>query len=239
MNPTSRTNIPSHPGTCLVIAAHADDEALGCGGTLARLASQGATVQVAFMADGVGARRMKREQHNQALHQRQVAARAAASTLGIAEPRFLDHPDNQLDTVPMLDLARSVESLVDEFQPETVITHHGGDLNIDHRLTHQAVMTACRPQIGHSVRRIWCFEVPSSTEWQSPGTGFHFEPQLFVDITVTLEQKLAALKAYSMEMRDWPHSRSMRAVEHLARWRGASVGMDAAEAFMVARELIP
>ncbi len=222
----------------LVIAAHPDDESLGCGGTIARLAREGAKVQVAFMADGVGARPMERDEREQALQQRHGAGRAAASTLGTPEPRFLDYPDNRLDTVAMLDLARSVEHLVEEFNPATVITHHGGDLNIDHRRVHQAVLTACRPQVGHPVKRIWCFEAASSTEWQSPGAAPAFTPQLFIDISATLERKLQALNAYRMEMRDWPHPRSPQAVEYLARWRGATVGYEAAEAFMVARELI-
>ena len=224
--------------TTLVIAAHPDDEALGCGGTMARLAADGVNVHVAFLADGVGARPMPQEEHDRALQQRREACRQAATLLGVNEPRFFDFPDNQLDTVPLLELAKAIEKLITELRPDTVITHHGGDLNIDHRRVHQAVMTACRPQAGHPVRQIWCFEVPSSTEWQSPGTSPQFVPQLFIDIGATLNEKLKALEPYKREMRDWPHPRSLHAVEHLARWRGASVGFEAAEAFMLARELI-
>ena len=222
----------------LVIAAHPDDEALGCGGTMARLAAEGVNVHVAFLADGVGARPMSELEHDRALQQRREAGRQAASILGSHEPRFFDFPDNQLDTVSLLELAQAIEKAIEELAPDTVITHHGGDLNIDHRRVHDAVLTACRPQTGHPVRRIWCFEVASSTEWQSPGSAPAFTPNLFFDIESTLRQKLEALDAYEQEMRDWPHSRSIRAVEHLARWRGASVGHEAAEAFMVVRELI-
>lgn len=224
--------------TTLIVAAHPDDEALGCGGTMARLAGEGVNVHVAFLADGVGARPMTDGEHDRALEQRREAGRRAASILGVAEPRFLDFPDNQLDTVPLLELAQSVETMISELVPDTVITHHGGDLNIDHRLVHDAVLTACRPQAGCPVRRIWCFEVASSTEWQSPGSAPAFCPNLFIDIGATLQLKLEALDAYEQEMRDWPHSRSTRAVEHLARWRGASVGHEAAEAFMSVRELL-
>ena len=224
--------------TTLVIAAHPDDEALGCGGTMARLAAEGVNVHVAFLADGVSARPMSEVEHDRALEQRHKSGRQAAAVLGINEPRFLDFPDNQLDTVPLLELTQAIEKVIAELKPDTVITHHGGDLNIDHRRVHDAVLTACRPQAECPVRRIWCFEVASSTEWQSPGSAPPFIPNLFIDIGSKLQQKLEALDAYDQEMRDWPHSRSIQAVEHLARWRGASAGYEAAEAFMVVRELL-
>ncbi len=224
--------------SALIIAAHPDDEALGCGGAMARLAAEGVKVHIVFLADGVGARPMSKDEHDHSLEQRQEAGRHAAAILGCNEPHFFDFPDNQLDTVPLLELAQTIEKLIDELAPDTVITHHGGDLNIDHRRVHDAVLTACRPQNGHPVRRIWCFEVASSTEWQSPVPASAFCPNLFIDIGSTLRQKIEALEAYEKEMRDWPHSRSIQAVEHLARWRGASVGHEAAEAFMVIRELI-
>lgn len=219
----------------LVIAAHPDDEALGCGGTMARLVAEGKSVQVAFLADGVTAR--PQPDHTDELAERRDMARKACQVMGCDEPVFFDYPDNRLDTVALLDLAQSVESLIARFNPQTVITHHHGDLNVDHQRVHQAVMTACRPLPEASVRRIWCFEAQSSTEWQTPVSAHGFLPSLFVDISETLETKMKALQAYDGEMRPWPHSRAMEAVEFLARWRGASVGVDAAEAFMVAREL--
>jgi LmbE family N-acetylglucosaminyl deacetylase len=155
--------------------------------------------------------------------------------MGMASVHFDDLPDNRLDSVPLLDITQRVEALIERYQPDTVLTHHAGDLNIDHRRVHQAVMTACRPQSDHPVRTILCFEVASSTEWQVSGGGEAFVPNWFEEITGTLPQKLKALGAYAMEMRDWPHARSTEAVEHLARWRGATVGVEAAEAFMVAR----
>jgi N-acetylglucosamine malate deacetylase 1 len=118
-----------------------------------------------------------------------------------------------------------------------VYTHHAGDLNIDHRRTHEATLTACRPQLNHPVARLLAFETPSSTEWQQPSGALSFSPNWFVDISSTLESKMLALKAYSQEMRPWPHPRSYQGVEHLAGWRGATVGCDAAEAFMLVREI--
>ncbi len=225
----------------LVIAAHPDDEALGCGGTIVRYAAEGYSVHLAFLADGVGARDEPgtelAQQQREALDRRRAAARKAAEILGAASVSFDDLPDNQLDSVPLLDITQRVEALIAEHVPSIVITHHAGDLNIDHRRVHQAVMTACRPQQGHPVRTLLAFEVPSSTEWQPPGSGSAFEPNWFVDISDTLAAKHAALEAYHEEMRDWPHPRSLEAVEHLARWRGATVGCEAAEAFVLLRQL--
>lgn len=223
--------------TRLVIAAHPDDEALGCGGTIARWAEEGVAIHLAFIADGIGARANQSAAEQPALQNRRAAAESAAGILGATSVHFDDLPDNQLDSVPLLEITQRVEALIEAHQPDTVVTHHAADLNIDHRRVHQAVMTACRPQHGHPVRTILCFEVASSTEWQPPGSGAPFEPDWFMDISATLPRKLAALDAYAEEMREWPHPRSREGVEHLARWRGATVGCDAAEAFMLARAL--
>ena len=222
----------------LILAAHPDDEVLGAGGALARWSAEGAEVAAVFFADGVGARGQGSVSTDDFhVKERRQAARNAAEVLGISRVEFLDFPDNRLDTVPLLEIAQAAERWIGELRPEVVLTHHAGDLNIDHRIVHQAVMTACRPQNGHPVRRILGFEVPSSTEWQAPGSGVPFEPNVFVDITATLDRKREALRAYAAEMREWPHPRSLQAVEHLARWRGATVGVEAAEAFVLARQI--
>ena len=142
-----------------------------------------------------------------------------------------------MDTIPLLDITQAVETLIAKHQPEMVFTHHAGDVNIDHRRLHEAVATACRPQQGHPVKTLLCFEVPSSTEWQLPGSAPVFTPNWFVDISATLDRKLTALEAYAAELRTWPHPRSRQGVEHLAHWRGATVGVTAAEAFMLGRKL--
>lgn len=221
--------------TALIIAAHPDDEALGCGGTIARWSDQGIAVHLAFLVDGIGSRNPTSDAEREALEQRRSAADRAAQILGASSMQYDDLPDNQLDTIPLLQITQRIEELIRYFQPDTVITHHASDLNIDHRRVHQAVMTACRPQRGHPVRTILCFEVASSTEWQPPGSGEPFAPNWFEDISTTLPRKLEALDAYAAEMRDWPHPRSREGVEHLARWRGATVGCEAAEAFFLAR----
>lgn len=151
---------------------------------------------------------------------------------------FGEFPDNRMDTIALLAITKAVETLIAEHQPEMVFTHHAGDVNIDHRRMHEAVVTACRPQYDHPVKTLLCFEVPSSTEWQLPGSAPTFAPNWFVDISETLDRKLAALEAYAAELRTWPHPRSRQGIEHLAHWRGATVGVDAAEAFILGRQLV-
>ena len=223
--------------TILVVVAHPDDEVLGCGGTIAKLADQGATIYVAFMADGVFSRAGDQAKQQEEWRIRRAAAQKACDIMGVKSQSFADFPDNRMDTVALLDITKALEELLDEHRPDTVFTHHAGDVNIDHRRVNEAVVTACRPQNGHPVKTLLCFEVPSSTEWQLPGSAPIFAPNWFADISDTLDRKLAALDAYAAELRAWPHPRSRQGVEPLARWRGATVGVDAAEAFMLGRQL--
>jgi LmbE family N-acetylglucosaminyl deacetylase len=218
----------------LCVAAHPDDEALGCSGTLARHVVRGDEVQVLFLADGVGSRGGDLGLESVG---RQSAAKRALTALGIERWQSLLLHDNGLDTYPLLDLIKHIESFLQIFPAEVIYTHHCSDLNIDHQITHRAVLTACRPVPGQSVRSIYCFEVLSSTEWGIGGSQ-PFRPNYFVDITHYWPQKLDALEAYAAEMREFPHARSMRAVEALATLRGSSVGVAYAEAFMLERALV-
>ncbi|TLU81986.1 MAG: PIG-L family deacetylase [Chlorobium sp.] len=221
----------------LVLAAHPDDEVLGCGGTIAKLADEGVIIHVAFLADGIFSRSDEQTILQEKLQIRRTAAQKACTLLGVKSLSFGDFPDNRMDTVALLDITKAVESLITEHQVDTVFTHHAGDLNVDHRRVHEAVVTACRPQNGYPVKTLLSFEVPSSTEWQLTGSAPPFTPNWFVDISATLNRKMAALEAYAAELRDWPHPRSRQGVEHLAHWRGATVGVDAAEAFILGRQL--
>ena len=221
----------------LILAAHPDDEVLGCGGTIAKLTDQGAIVNVAFLADGVFSRSGDIVSQQTELAARRAASQKACDILRVNSVFFGEFPDNRMDTIALLDIIKLIEALIAKYQPDTVFTHHSGDVNIDHRRVHEAAVTACRPQRGHPVKTLLCFEVPSSTEWQLPSSAPVFAPNWFVDISDTLDRKLAALDAYAAELRDWPHPRSKRAVESLARWRGATVGVDAAEAFALGRRL--
>ena len=217
----------------LVVAAHPDDEVLGCGGYIANQVWSGDEVFVTFLSDGVTSR-----QGNlglQEIESRRNAARLASKVLGASDVSFGDFPDNKLDAVPLLEIIKSIEAVVERVQPSIVITHFGGDLNIDHRIVNQAVLTACRPTVDQVVKQIMFFEVSSSTEWQVPTEGQAFVPNWFEDISQTLDLKVKALMMYEHELREWPHPRSVKAIEHLAHWRGASCGVDAAEAFVLGR----
>jgi LmbE family N-acetylglucosaminyl deacetylase len=218
--------------TILVVAAHSDDETFGCSGTIAKHALLGDKVHILFMTDGVGSRDTDLKK---SIEKRLKSAKKAVKILGIVSMQNLDFPDNAMDSVPLLSVVQAIEKKVFDIRPNIIYTHHFGDLNIDHQLTHTAVMTACRPQPDFSVKEIYSFEVLSSTEWQSPGIEKAFIPNYYVDITNTIKLKFLALNSYHEELRDYPHSRSLEAVEALAKYRGASVGVSAAEAFKVER----
>ena len=219
--------------TILVVAAHTDDEALGCGGTIAKHVAQGDIVYAVFLADGVSSRPEASEQE---LEARNTAAAKAHQLLGIEKSYMLGFPDNRMDSVPLLDIVHKLEAVVVEVQPDVVYTHHNGDLNIDHRITHQAVLTACRPAPGASVKEIYAFEVLSATEWSTPGF-LPFIPNVFIDISDHLETKMQALLAYEVEMREEPHSRSLINAKRLAYYRGSCVGVTAAESYSLIRLL--
>jgi len=224
----------------LVVAAHPDDEVLGCGGTIARHADAGDQVQVLIVAEGATSRQQHRDRSlaMEELSLLSQASQQAGRILGARGVELLDLPDNRLDSLNRLDLIKRIEARIKRHQPQVVYVHHAGDVNVDHRRLHEAVVTACRPTPGQPVRRLLSFEVASSTEWQPPGSAPAFQPNWFLDISAQWPRKREALAAYATEMRPWPHARSLEAQEHLARWRGAQVGVEAAEAFCLLRELV-
>ena len=224
----------------LVVAAHPDDEVLGCGGAIAHHADSGDQVHILIVAEGSTSRldRRDRLQVSSELAVLSNAARKAASILGASGVEFLDFPDNRLDSFDRLDLIKAIEKCFSRYKPDCVYVHHAGDLNVDHRRLHEAVVTACRPTPNHTVKRLLSYEVASSTEWQPSGSAPVFHPNWFVDISNQWERKQEALALYASEMRSWPHARSIAAIEHMVRWRGAQVGVEAAEAFCLLRQLV-
>ncbi|QXD14294.1 PIG-L family deacetylase [Rhodocaloribacter litoris] len=232
------TNDANEVSRVLVIAAHPDDEVLGCGGTLARLADEGHTVHVAILGEGITSRHSRREDADPAaVAALRAHSRAAARALGVPEPQFFDLPDNRFDTVPLLDLVKCIEGLIDAVRPEVVFTQHGGDLNIDHARVYRATLTATRPMVGTPVQRVLAYEIPSSTEYAFGQFAPAFRPTVFVDITATLERKLAAMACYESEARPYPHPRSPEALRAIARRWGSVCGRAAAEAFMLVRAI--
>lgn len=216
----------------LVIAAHPDDEVLGCGGTMAKLAAAGKPVEVLILGEGAASRSDSASATVAAEIKRlQRDAEQAAKVLGVKKVHFSALPDNRFDTVPLLDVIKKIEAVVAEVQPELVFTQHGGDLNVDHEVTFRAVMTAVRPMQGQGIRALYAYEVASSTEWAFQRFAPVFRPSLFMDIGKFLDKKIEAMKAYEQEIRLFPHPRSPEALRALATWRGSTAGLTAAEAF--------
>lgn len=214
----------------LVIAAHPDDEAIGCGGTILKHVMSGDVINVIFMTNGVDSRIASIED----IQNRQTSLKKTADILGVSSIKQFELNDNKMDSIPLLDIIKLIEKAIDKFRPEVIYTHHIGDLNIDHQITHKAVMTACRPQPGFCVKEIYTFEVLSSTEWQTP-SYFPFIPNMFVDIGKQIEVKKVALEFYRDEMRLPPHTRSIQNILRLNAYRGNSMGVDYAEAFCIER----
>jgi LmbE family N-acetylglucosaminyl deacetylase len=219
----------------LVLAAHPDDEVFGVGGTMACHFSHGDEVSVLFLTDGVTAR------HN-ATGPQKTAARKACRELGVQDIHFADLPDQCLDSMPLLEVIKPISQLVNKLRPQVVYTHHRGDANQDHRAVFAATLVAVRPFEDIPIERVLCYEVASSTEWGPPFSEWAFIPNVYVDISATLEAKLRAVEAYretfESEIRHFPHPRSPEVVRLYAQQRGVTVGMHAAEAFVLARELI-
>jgi len=222
--------------TILVVAAHPDDEVLGCGGVMALLAGRGHAVHVAILGEGATSRGPGGQGDVDALRDQ---ARRAGDILGARQVMTFGLPDNTFDSLPLLDVVKIVEGVVDEIAPTRIYTHFGGDLNVDHQVTHRAVLTATRPMRECGVREILAFEVPSSTEWAFGRVGGAFNPTVFMDVAGTLERKIEAMAVYETESRPFPHPRSPQALRMLAGTRGAAVGLDAAEAFELVRGVYP
>lgn len=216
----------------LVLAAHPDDEVLGCGGTIARSVAEGHHVTVAILGQGAASRYAPGSSDALAKTEKlKTQSCEAARILGIADIRHFDLPDNRFDSVDLLDVVKILENLAQAVGPEVVYTQHGGDLNIDHTITFRAAMTCFRPIPGTSVRALYAYEVASSTEWAFGKFSPPFVPDTFVDIGEFLDRKLQALAAYREELHFFPHPRSVQGVTGQAAERGARIGVVAAEAF--------
>jgi len=213
----------------LVVVAHPDDEVLGCGGTIAKHVAQGDQVFVISLGDGETSRQ------GSELKDRDHAFQKSCQTLKVQKHASFNFQDNQFDSIPLLEIIQKIERLALDFRPEVVYTHSSADLNVDHRVTHQAVMTIFRGVPGSSVKRILTFEVPSSSEWGSLKDRSQFVPHFFVDIGDHFDLKMKALGCYQSEMREFPHPRSPEYIDALSKVRGGAVGLKRAEAFVVER----
>jgi LmbE family N-acetylglucosaminyl deacetylase len=221
----------------LVVAAHPDDEVLGCGGTIAKYASQGDEVFVLILGEGITSRYEKREKANMdEIEKLRAQALKAYKILGTKKTFFYNFPDNQMDSVPLMDIIKVVERHIDIVEPEIIFTHSISDLNIDHKITNQAVITATRPYEKNKVKKIYAFEILSSTHWNFSYERM-FTPNVFFDISDYLDKKIQAMAAYETEVRYSPHPRSEKIMRALSEFRGSQANLHAAEAFELVREI--
>lgn len=221
----------------LVVAAHPDDELLGCGGTIVR-ESASRPVHIVILGEGLSSRLPQRGGVDpEALRRLHADADRVGRLLGAESVRVLGLPDNRFDELPMLDVVKQVEAEVARVSPETIYTHHPGDLNIDHGITCRAVLTATRPLAGGIVRDIYAFEVASSTEWSFGQVAGPFVPNLFVEIGDAIERKIEGMAMYESEARPFPHPRSGEALRARARHWGSVSGLQFAEAFQIIRSI--
>jgi LmbE family N-acetylglucosaminyl deacetylase len=222
----------------LIIAAHPDDEVLGCGGTIAKLAAEGSEVHILILASGLTSRvTFDTENGDETLRIHRERAQQAGALLGAISVNFAGFPDQKLDTLPLLEITQCIEAEIATIKPETVFTHHGGDLNMDHAITYRATLTATRPTLSNCVRSVYAYEVPSSTEWAFQKFAPQFRPNVFHDVHKTLPKKIQAMQLYESETREFPHPRSPESLDAIARRWGSVAGLRAAEAFEVVREV--
>lgn len=223
----------------LVIVAHPDDELLGCGATMHKLITeQNCSIRAVILGEGITSRSDNRnvEKWKDELEKHRSNIQIAAGNIGYESVGIYDFPDNRFDTVALIDIVKVVEKEKEAFQPELVFTHHGGDLNIDHQRTFEAVMTAFRPLKNEKVKGIITFETPSGTEWRASSDPKHFIPNLFIEISEkNLEAKVKGMESYEYEKRTYPHPRSPEALKILAQRYGVMMGGNLYEAFQIIR----
>lgn len=213
--------------TVLVIGAHPDDEVLGTGGSMAKFAENGAEVHVLIVTEGT----TTQYDDPELIEAKRQHTRACADELGVKETHFGDLPDMKLDELPHVEVNAVIEDVIQEVGPDIVFTHSRREVNRDHVEVHDSTLVATRP--GSGVETVLAYETPSSTEYHPSQSGF--EPDLFVDISETLNTKVEAFEQYESEVREFPHPRSGEALRALARTRGMASGVPAAECFDILR----
>ena len=218
----------------LIVASHPDDEVLGCFGTVARLIKEGYEAYTLILGEGKTSRDEQRivENKKDEIDILNTEIQKANDVIGIKKVFVESFPDNRFDSVDLLDIVKVVSKVKEEVQPDIIFTHFENDLNIDHRITYQAVLTATRPMEDECVKEIYSFEILSSTEWNYP---LSFSPDTYFDISDTIDLKLKAMKEYTSELCVYPHPRSLECIELNAKYQGMRVGKKYVEAFKSVR----
>jgi len=222
----------------MVIAAHPDDETLGCGASIHKHVQQGDNVFVLILSNGVGSRTGDKKSHADEIDLRLKSAEKSCMLLGVESLILKDYPDNLFDTCPLLDIIQDIEKEIIKHCPDTIYTHSNTDLNVDHQIVNRAVITACRPYPDQPVRKILEFETLSSTEWFLTSSHSSFSPNYYIDVTDSYEYKEEAFSFYTSEIQDYPSARSLESIKALAMYRGTLTGVKFAEAFSLQRSLI-
>ena len=177
-------------GKTLVVAAHPDDEVLGCGGLIAKLINQGEQVRVVFIAEGTSCRyEALNKKVQEEINFRNQCSIEAMRSLGVSSHNFYNLPCGRLDKEPIIEIAKIIEKEISDYIPTTVLTHSSNDVHIDHKITYRAVVQATRP-VGKIVKNLLSFEILSSTEWNYTEA---FKPNIFVDVTSTINAKINAM----------------------------------------------
>lgn len=223
----------------MIVAAHPDDELLGLGATMHKLIKEESVqTHVVILGEGITSRSDVRSpqkwEKELAIHRANIEE--ARREIGYGSVNTYNFSDNRFDSHALLDIVKVVEHEKEQFRPDFIFTHHGGDLNIDHQITFQAVMTATRPMEDEKVKAVFAFETPSASEWQATCDPRHFMPNFYMEISETdLKAKCDAMAAYEFESRAFPHPRSSEALKILAQYRGYAIGKQLAEAFQIVR----
>ena len=225
--------------TILIIAAHPDDELLGCGGSIIKWIKNECLVKVIYLSEGVTARKSLTEDRNwdSDIQAREEMAEKYAKASGIEIIKFMRKPNLKTRELSMLEIVKEIAGFITEINPSEIYTHFPGDLNSDHQVCFEAVVTACRPFMGIKVNSIYSFEVPSSTNWSSSLNSPAFKPNHYIEIDEQIEEKIEMLNFYDYEMRDFPHPRSPENIRAQAQIRGSEIGSKFAEGFMLVRSV--
>ena len=221
----------------LVIAAHPDDEVLGMGGTIARLVKELIVVDVLIVTDGSSSQYRDSDHLTEIIEAKKLETRNCADVLGVRDIYYSGLSDMKLDCTPHIDINKAIELVIDKVQPDTVFTHFWGDVNMDHQNVYKSTLVTVRPLMGQVVKELYCYRVPSSTEWTPNKADTMFMPNYFVDIEQYAEQKYKAFACYSTELRDYPHPRSVQYLRETDKVAGLRVGMQATEEFVMLRKL--
>ena len=231
-----------HNKRIMIVVAHPDDELLGLGGTMNKWINEMDIItHVVILGEGITSRSDARDvdKWEFELKQHQSNIINAQKAIGYHSFSTFNLADNRFDTIPLLEIIKIIEKEKANFLPDFIFTHHGGDVNIDHQKTFEAVMTACRPLSEEKVQAIITFETPSGTEWRASSDPKHFIPNLFVSFSrENLEAKILAMESYEFEKREFPHPRSSRALKIRAQNWGISVGVEFAEPFCIIRNVL-